>query len=219
MTTHWLSLLIITFLSSSITHGALIRYDIRDGAQRNLVHFTSDAALETIVGISPAVWGWVELDVEDISKGINGEFLVDSRTFLTGITGRDRILNDKVLLSQQFPTGMFRVLRVVKTRQSRLYPRKETVIDVEGLLSFRGVSRKETAEVFVTYLPASEETRSRTGGNLIKVHTIIEIELAHYGIEIPQGWEMRLSPKVKIEVNALGADRTPAKVIQIPNAS
>ena len=27
----------------------------------------------------------------------DGEFLVDSRTFLTGITGRDRILNDKVL--------------------------------------------------------------------------------------------------------------------------
>ncbi len=203
-------------LLSSLAFGKAVRFDMRDGLQRNVVHFVSDGTLEKIVGLSNALWGWVELDPENLGKGIKGELEIDMRTFETGIPARNQQLREKIFLVSENPTAKFTIKRLLQTPKKGLLSLQPILLETEGELLLRGVTMPERLSLKVTYMIESEKTRQRLSGNLLRIQTTVTLELARYQIEIPDLWHLRFAPRVEIHLDAIGSDQSPAGAVAVP---
>ncbi len=208
------SLLLLFFLSH-FAFAKSARFDMRDGLQRNVVHFVSDGMLERIVGLSTALWGWVELDPENVGKGVKGELEMDMRTFETGIPGRNQQLREKIFLANENPTAKFTIKRLVRTPKKGLLSLQPVSVDVEGDLSFRGMTVAERLPLKITYMTESEKTRQRLSGNLLRVQATVTLDLARYQIEIPDNWHLRFAPKTEVNLDAIGSDQSPAGAVAV----
>lgn len=188
---------------------------MRDGLQRNVVHFVSDGMLERIVGLSTALWGWVELDPENVGKGVRGELEMDMRTFETGIPARNQQLREKVFLANENPTAKLTIKRLVRAPKKGLLSLQPVAAEVEGDLSFRGLSVVERIPLKLTFMTETEKTRQRLSGNLLRVQATVTLDLARYQIEIPDAWHLRFAPKTEVNMDAIGSDQSPAGAVNV----
>lgn len=202
--------LLLALFLSHVAFGKTVRYDMRDSLQRNVVHFISDGMLERIVGLSTALWGWVELDPENVGKGVRGELEMDMRTFETGIPARNQQLREKVFLANENPAAKFIIKKLVRSPKKTLLSLQPVTVDVEGELFFRGVTMSERVPLRLTFMAESEKTRQRLTGNLLRVQATLTLDLARYHIEIPDGWHLRFAPKTEVNLDAIGSDQSPA---------
>lgn len=199
-------LMLLPFLASAKT----TRFDMRDSLQRNVVDFVSDAPLEKIVGLSTALWGWVELDPENLAKGVRGELEMDMRTFETGIAARNAQLREKVFLSNENPVAKFTIRRLLHTPKRAMLSLQPVTIDAEGELFFRGQTSSEKVPLKLIFMVESDKTRQRLPGNLLRIQAALTLDLGRYQIEIPEVWHLRFSPKVAVHLDAIGTDQSPA---------
>jgi hypothetical protein len=204
-------LLFAAFLFSFSAIAKPVRFDMRDGLQRNVVHFVSDGVLERIVGLSTALWGWVELDPENLAKGVRGEIEMDMRTFETGIPARNQQIREKVFLSAENPAARFTLKKLNKVPAKKaMLSLQPLTVEMEGELFFRGVLVTERVPVKLTYLIESEKTRQRLPGNLLRLQANLTLDLSRYSIDIPEAWHLRFAPKVDVFLDAMGTDQSPA---------
>jgi hypothetical protein len=203
-----LTLLLLSF--ASLAFGKTVRFDMRDGLQRNVVHFVSDGMLERIVGLSTALWGWVELDPENVGKGVRGELEMDMRTFETGIPARNQQLREKIFLANENPAAKFTIKRLLKTPKKAMLSLQPITVEAEGELYFRGVTVTEKLPLRLTYMVESDKTRQRLPGNLLRAQATVALDLAKYQIEIPDAWHLRFASKVDVNLDAIGSDQSPA---------
>lgn len=193
------------------------QFDMRDGAQRNVVHFVSDAALEKVVGVSTALWGDISLDVGNLSRGIRGELAMDVRTFETGIEARNHSLRDFFFLGTIHPIAKFIPVKIGGLSSTTL--KKQTPVTgwMEGDFHFRGIVRRQRVKMSLVYWTQSEETKQRLPGNLLRFRAQMELKLEDYGIDIPKIWSKRFSPTIQIEMDAFGTDKSPALAFDVPD--
>jgi polyisoprenoid-binding protein YceI len=161
------------------------RFVVDDVYGRNLVQFVSRAPLETIVGITNQVGGYIELDPDDILKSPDCYIEVDLRSLRTGIEARDRKMREEFLEVDIFPESTFRLEKVIRTDRRRLTDGEGFKLVARGVLSLHGVDKPVRAEVELTYFEESEKTKTRQPG----------------GIEIPQTALLKLDDKQRITVD------------------
>ncbi len=202
--------LLLPLFISSFAFAKPVRFDMRDGLQRNVVYFVSDNALEKVVGLSTALWGWVELDPTDVGRGVRGELEMDMRTFETGLPARNQHLREKIFLSNENPAAKFTIKRLLKTPKKGLLSLQPVTVEVEGDLFFRGLTVSERVALRVTYMTESEKTRQRLPGNLLRAQATVSLDLGRYQIEIPDSMHLRFGPKVEVNLDAVGSDASPA---------
>jgi polyisoprenoid-binding protein YceI len=148
--------------------------------KRNQVKFFSTTPLEDITGISNDVKGKVSLNVSDI-KSLKGSITISVASIKTAIDLRDEHLRSKNWLdADSYPDITFLIKNV---GDSKVLEDNRIEAKVTGDFTVHGVTKETVADVTVTYLDASEQTKQYAPGDLLGVQAKFNIALADFGVE------------------------------------
>ncbi|MEZ4750624.1 MAG: YceI family protein [Bdellovibrionota bacterium] len=192
------------------------RFEVRDAAQRDIVQFTSDAPLEKVIGVNSSLRGWVALDPNNLSKGVQGEFEVDMRTFDTGMLLRNEHFRTQFLETSQYPFSTFKIDKLVQTSSSKLGTGQTVLLKTEGTLKIKAVSKSIPVDLKLVFYKENKKTRERLEGNLLRISARFAVDISDFGVFWNEDLALRLTKKVRIQVDALGSDA--AAPLYIPQA-
>ena len=148
--------------------------------KRNQVKFFSTTPLEDITGISNDVKGKVTLNVADI-KSMKGSIIISVASIKTAIDLRDEHLRSESWLNaDKYPEITFSITKVgdVKVAADNKLEAKVT-----GEFTAHGVTKETIADVTLTYLDASEQTKQYAPGDLLGVQAKFNITLSDFEVE------------------------------------
>ena len=148
--------------------------------KRNQVKFFSTTPLEDITGISNDVKGKVSLNVADI-KSIKGSITISVASIKTAIDLRDEHLRSENWLdADQYPEITFAIKNVgnIKVLEDNRVEAKVT-----GDFTVHGVTKEVVADVTITYLDASDQTKQVAPGDLLGVQAKFNILLSEFNVE------------------------------------
>lgn len=213
------SILLLCF--SSVSIAKLVRYEVRDPAQRDLIQVTSDIPLEKMVGVSSAIGGWFEIDPERLIEGARGELLSDVRTFDSGNSSRNDFLKDKVWQAQEGPTLSFTVNKMLHVSKPRLSEGQPVAFRLEGLLKYRGQAKTTSVLGKLTSIKQTDSTIAHRGpGNLLRVSANFDLDLTQFGFTVAEITKARMARYLQISVDFVASDSpwTPVAGPVNPNA-
>jgi polyisoprenoid-binding protein YceI len=183
---------------------------INDSTKRDVVTFSSNAPLETIVGKTAEIKGYITVDPADIKGSAKGRFEVTLDSLRTGIGMRDQHMREKFLETVKFPLASFELTKVISTNQNALEDQKEIQLSVEGNFTVHGVTKVDTMRLGVTYFKETEDTKARLPGDLLHVIGTFNILLSDYGIARPQAVFLKLDDSQKIDIDLFSSAGSPA---------
>ena len=167
----------------------------------NTTTFRIDAPLETIVGVSAGgTAGYFHFDPDNLKGSAKARFEVDVTSFDTGIDLRDQHFRNNFLQTDQFPTAVFTLDRIVEASKDAAEPGVPVEIEAEGTVDLHGVQRTERVKAWVTYIAGDEMTKGVLPGNIVAVDARFRIKLADYNIERPQMLALKVGEEVDITV-------------------
>ncbi len=177
----------------------------------NQAVFQSEAALETITGISNAISGVVTVDLANPGNAA-GQISIDASTFRTGIDMRDEhVRGENWIDTGAHPQITFALTSV--TVDGPLEPATPRTATITGNLSFHGQTHEVTATAQVGYYVVDEETRNNPmlglTGNALRIEATFPITLADYGISVPPVLDLKVAEQVTIEMRLTGVDAWP----------
>ncbi|MFQ5869790.1 MAG: YceI family protein [Candidatus Zixiibacteriota bacterium] len=185
----------------AVTGARAERFIVDDVYGRNLVEFTSRATLETIVGMTNQVGGYIEVDPDDILTSPDCYMEVDLRSLKTGIEARDRKMREEFLEVDSFPKATFKLEGITKTGSRRLVDQREFELVASGVFFLHGIERPIEVSLQLTYVRESEVTRARQPGDLLHLVARFEILLSDFGIGIPHTALLKLDERQSITVD------------------
>jgi polyisoprenoid-binding protein YceI len=194
---------------SAIAQVTATTFYTNDDKKRDVVTFTSKAPLETIVGRTGDIVGFVDTDPADILNS-RARFEVDLATMKTGIDVRDGHMRDQYLETKKYPKAVFELTRVVTAEQTTLNNQKSVQLTVEGNFNIHGITRLITIPMTITYYRESEHTQSKLPGDILRIQAAWDILLSDYKIARPQFIIMKLDDKQHIDVNIFASTGSPA---------
>ncbi len=177
-------ILLLVAVSMSLAQGFKVKatgeqtFNFED--KRNQVKFFSTTPLEDITGISNDVKGKVTLNVADI-KSLKGSITISVASIKTAIDLRDEHLRSENWLdADSYPEITFSIKNVgnVKVLEDNRIEAKVT-----GDFTVHGVTKETVADVTITYLDASEQTKQFAPGDLLGVQAKFNIALSDHGVE------------------------------------
>jgi len=205
---------IVVLLLLLMTSGAMAQevskvFYANDPKKKDIVSFTSKAPLETIIGRTAEIMGFVEADPGDVSKATRGRFEVDLGSLDTGIGMRDKDMRERFLETGKYPKAVFELTRVVSASQSTLEDGEPVELMVEGNFSVHGVTRKIAVPLTITFMKETEATKSRMPGDLLKIVGTWDLVLSDYKIERPQFLILKLDEKQKVNIDLMASTGSP----------
>jgi len=177
------------------------RFIVDDVYSRNLVEFTSRATVETIVGITNQIGGYIELNPDDILESPDCYMEVDLRSLKTGIEARDRKMREEFLEVGSFPKATFKLERIIETDGRRLVDQREFELVASGVFFLHGIEKPVRVSLWLTYFRESEVTRARQPGDLLHLVARFDILLSDFGIVIPHTALLKLDERQSIMVD------------------
>lgn len=187
-----------------------IRYEVKDVGFRNSIYFVSDAPLETIVGITNFISGWLDFDPGNLKEGVKGVIEVDTRTFETGMPARNVKVRELFLGSSKQPIATFTLSRWAQISAPILKQGSTVTGRAEGVLSLNGVEVKTSLPIRITSWKEGPMTKKRLSGNLMQMRSDFQLRLSDFRIPIPAAFQGIVSPEVKFSVHIFGTDRVPS---------
>ena len=148
--------------------------------KRNQVKFFSTTPLEDITGISNAVKGKVTLNVGDI-KNMKGSISIPVSSIKTAIDLRDEHLRSENWMdAENYPEISFVIKSVGDVKVAA---DNKLEVKVTGDFTAHGVTKEVVADVSLTYLDASEQTKQYAPGDLLGVQAKFNITLSDFEVE------------------------------------
>jgi len=199
---------IVLFSSTALTQGFNVkasgeqRVFFNDKYERNQATFFSETPLEDVNGLTNDVKGSVTLDVGDAST-LTGTISVSTGSIKTGIDLRDEHLRSVNWLdAESYPEITFTIKSVsdVESIESNKLTAKVT-----GDFSVHGVTNEITADVTMTYLDESEQTKKKAPGDLLGVQAKFNITLSDYNVDNMVLGE-KVSDSIEVGVNLVGSN-------------
>jgi polyisoprenoid-binding protein YceI len=185
----------------AVTAARAERFVVDDVYGRNLVEFTSRATLETIVGITNQVGGYIEVNPDDILDSPDCYIEVDLRSLKTGIEARDRKMREEFLEVDSFPKATFKLERIIKSGRTRLVDQREFELITSGVFFLHGIEREVEVPLRLMYVRESEATRVRQPGDLLHLVARFDLLLSDFGIVIPHAALLKLNERQSITVD------------------
>lgn len=148
--------------------------------KRNQLKFFSTTPLEDITGISNAVKGKVTLNISDI-KTMKGSISIPVSSLKTAIDLRDEHLRSENWLgADEYPEITFSIKKIgeIKVLEDNRIQAKVT-----GDFTVHGVTKETVADVTMTYLDASDQTKQYAPGDLLGVQAKFNITLSDFEVE------------------------------------
>jgi polyisoprenoid-binding protein YceI len=148
--------------------------------KRNQLKFFSTTPLEDITGISNAVKGKVTLNVSDI-KNMKGSISIPVSSLKTAIDLRDEHLRSENWLdAENYPDIIFTIKKVSDVK---VVADNKIEAKVTGDFSVHGETKETVADVSLTYLDESDQTKQFAPGDLLGVQAKFNIILSDYNVE------------------------------------
>jgi polyisoprenoid-binding protein YceI len=195
--------------------GAGTVYHTLSGREAQVV-FTSKAPVENIVGKSNRIVGYVVAGPEDHPVALAGaKWILPVRSLATGIPLRDgHMCGDEWLDAKDFPEVSFDLKRVEAIRAVKQGPGFNTWdADLVGDMTLHGVTRElRVRDARISFLQASESTRSIAEGDLLFIKCEYVVELSDFGIrhkDVPGkvASQIRISQMLRMTSSLSGVDR------------
>jgi polyisoprenoid-binding protein YceI len=207
------NIVLLLIISVSITFAQAFKvnakgthtFDFKDDRGRNQALFYSSMPIEDINGMTNAISGSVTLNVEDLSKNLNGKIVINAASLKTGIDLRDEHLRGEGWLNtEKYPEITFEI-KNLKNIQS--LADNKVKADVVGSFTLHGVTKEITANIQLTFLDESEQTQTRIPGDLLGVTAEFEINLQDFGMNNSLIGQ-KVAEKIQIKVNMVGSNYT-----------
>ncbi|MDH3268926.1 MAG: YceI family protein [Ignavibacteria bacterium] len=199
--------ILLVAVSISLAQGFKVKatgeksFNFEDKYGRNQASFFSTTPLEDITGVSNAVMGKVTFNVGDV-KSLKGSISIPVASIKTGIDLRDEHLkSDNWLDAESYPEITFTIKKVgdVKVTADNKLEAKVT-----GDFTAHGVTKEVSANVTMTYLDESEQTKQRASGDLLGVQATFNIVLSDYDVENMVVGQ-KVSEDIEISINIVGS--------------
>lgn len=177
-------------------------FSFADKKGRNQAMFFSSTPLEDVSGLSNDVKGSVTFDVSDVST-LSGSISISTASLRTGIELRDTHLQSENWLDAEGYPEITYVIKNVSNVKSVEDNKLEA--KVIGDFTTHGVTKEVIAEVTMTYLDESEQTKKRAPGDLLGVEAKFSIVLSDYEVE-NMVLGQKVSDSIEITVTMVGSN-------------
>jgi polyisoprenoid-binding protein YceI len=177
-------------------------FDFKDPKGVNNVTFTLDAPLESISGTTNGISGTITLDPENPTE-VTGKIIVDAKSLrVPNAVMQDHMLGDGWLDTEAHPEISFEVSEILNRQKDG----PSGTAEVTGVFSLKGISKKITAPVKVTYLPGrlADRTGGSTEGDLLVVRTTFTFSRSEFGIKPGENLD-KVSDTVTVSLAIAGA--------------
>ena len=201
-------ILALFVVSSALAQGFKVEatgdqnFSFADKKGRNQAMFFSSTPLEDVTGLSNDVKGSVTFDVSDVST-LSGSISITTASLRTGIELRDSHLQSENWLdAESYPEITFVIKNVSNVKSVEDNKLEAKVI---GDFTTHGVTKEVIAEVTMTYLDESEQTKKRAPGDLLGVEAKFSIVLSDYEVE-NMVLGQKVSDSIDITVTMVGSN-------------
>ncbi|MBC8124623.1 MAG: YceI family protein [Candidatus Kapabacteria bacterium] len=184
------TLALLVVVSSAVTAGTGIsgaqtgakKYSMNNAVGKSGVEFVSEAPMEKINGTADGVSGSFSLDPTNL-EATTGRIEVQVTSMKTANSKRDGHMYSEMWLdADAHPTVAFEVKSLKDVKVVTKDGKSTITAKAVGVFTCHGVAKASTADVTITYIPASAETAKRASGNLVMIDTKFVVALADHQI-------------------------------------
>ena len=177
-----------------------IKFDFKDPKKVNNVVFMMDAPLESINGTATGVSGSVSFDPAKPAATTGKIVLATSSLHVDNPLMKKHMLDEGWMHVSKFPSIEFvaEELTNVKTSGTNI------IATISGKLTVKGVTKKVSVPVRLTYLKGLLIKRNRVPGDLLVLRSDFTIKRSDYGINAGKN-EEKVSDKIELKLRLAGA--------------
>ena len=179
-------------------HAQTVTYDFQDPKGVNSIALLLDSKLEPSVGFASQISGYITID--PLSREIqDGEIRLPA----TGVTMSNKTMtkvlhSNEWLYAEKYPDIVFKFRRVISVSSATPALHEMTV---EGDLTLKGVTRKISVPISITFLPGQLRMRNqKTDGDLLILRASFYIQRKDFNIK-PDMPATIVADKIKLDVN------------------
>jgi polyisoprenoid-binding protein YceI len=190
-------------LSVSAVVAAPQSFDFKDPKGVNNVRFELDAPLESITGTATGISGVIAFDPSD-PKATTGRIVLDSASLTVGnpLMG-EHLRSDQWLDVAKYPAVIFEAnsLQNVRTQGT------QTLADVKGKLTIKGVTKDVTVPVSFTYLADKLGARvndPKVKGDLLVLRATFDINRSDFNVK-PGEMNDKVAEQIRLSLSIAGA--------------
>ena len=188
----------------SVTPGVLsadsIKFDFRDPKKVNNVVFLMDAPLESINGTATGVSGTVSFDPANPAATTGKIVLATSSLHVDNPVMKKHMLDEGWMHVSKFPTIEFVAGKMTNVKTSGT----NITGTIAGKLTVKGVTKKVSVPVRLTYLKGMLIKRNRVPGDLLVLRSDFTIKRSDYGINAGNN-EEKVSDEIELKLRVAGA--------------
>jgi len=188
----------------SVAPGALsadsIKFDFRDSKKVNNVVFLMDAPLESINGTATGVSGTVSFDPAKPAATTGKIVLATSSLHVDNPLMKKHMLDEGWMHVSKFPTIEFVAVKMTNVKTSGT----TIIATIAGKLTVKGVTKKVSVPVRLTYLKGMLIKRNRVPGDLLVLRSDFKIKRSDYGINAGKK-EEKVSDEIELKLRVAGA--------------
>jgi polyisoprenoid-binding protein YceI len=196
-------------IAAPVWAGDPVNFHVNDELKRDIVTFTSKAPMETVVGKTGEIIGFIEVDPTAITNSAKALFEVDLASLETGIGLRDNHMRKQYLEVGKYPKAVFRLTEIKNAEMDTLKDNVPINMTLTGDFTVHGVTKQIDVAATVTYLKNSEKTEVRLPGDLLHVVASFDVYLSDHNIKRPQFIILKLDDLQKIHLDFFASTEVP----------
>lgn len=151
----------------------------------------SQAPLETIVGKTNSISGWISFNPADLSQPVASDIVVNMATLDTDNKIRNGHMRDNHLHTDRYPTSRFQLKKILVDSGIPLPDGEPMKFSIQGEFTLHGVTRSIQPSVTATWKPTTKT---------LEVIAQFTVKLSDYQIPRPQFLVMKLDEEQKVTV-------------------
>ena len=177
-----------------------IKFDFRDPKKVNNVVFLMDAPLESINGTATGVSGTVSFDPAKPAATTGKIVLATSSLHVDNPLMKKHMLDEGWMHVSKFPTIEFVAVKMTNVKTSGT----TIIATIAGKLTVKGVTKKVSVPVRLTYLKGMLIKRNRVPGDLLVLRCDFTIKRSDFGINAGNN-EEKVSDEIELKLRVAGA--------------
>ncbi len=195
-----LAWVLILSVAPGVLSADSIKFDFRDSKKVNNVVFLMDAPLESINGTATGVSGTVSFDPASPAATTGKIVLATSSLHVDNPVMKKHMLDEGWMHVSKFPTIEF-----VAGKMTEVKTTGTTITGtIDGKLTVKGVTKKVSVPVRLTYLKGMLIKRNRVPGDLLVLRSDFTIKRSDYGINAGNN-EEKVSDEIELKLRVAGA--------------
>ena len=192
--------LLILSVAPGVLSADSMKFDFKDPKKVNNVVFLMDAPLESISGTAVGISGSVSFDPANPASTTGKIVLATSSMHVDNPVMKKHMLDEGWMHVSKFPTIEFVAGEMTNIKTSGT----NITGTIAGKLTVKGVTKKVSVPVRLTYLKGMLIKRNRVPGDLLVLRSDFTIKRSDYGINAGNN-EEKVSDEIELKLRVAGA--------------